>query len=501
MGPSPPSAIIRRQTASNNNKAYNHPTTTSRRMAASIAEGPVDYRSTAAGADSSAAGWHHRVLKVFRRKRRGQRLASSVAATADQVEALNLMGRPFDLPHEQHLQTQTLALTLDLPPMFGSQVDPFPVSLAEVELATTSIGTPSRLANAPLSAIQVVEVTPASTSFESRVDADLTRTMAILDATTTTQELPVVLDTPQIVDATTALVAEPITTTTAAIADGGSPFVRITRPWVQSILEGLLDRWSQGSHVNMMVHCSPQSKALDLVQGRFACDASVDFDRIVFGPIRMHRGRIEVHRMTLGIWSLTPSAISILRGGQHHRYLNQFEFMGRNVTFTQADLIDSRCIRNGLKNLLARILKLRGTKAVRISIETIEILPNGKVACRAAAKTGFGKILEFEVRSGLDVSSRGHVLTFPGLEISLSPALGIFVPVLPAISLDLGHNAQLLDVHIDGQAAEMTVSARVTIAPHHTLKLRKYKQSQDAYLAQYSVDVGRWLTRLGNFTS
>ncbi|GKY92897.1 hypothetical protein MPSEU_000258700 [Mayamaea pseudoterrestris] len=476
-------------------------TTTSHYMAAAIADGSgQDYHQSS----PDSTGWHQRVLRrVFRRRSRRKGLEMSAAVAhqeqVDLQQALNLMGRPFDLRKEQESRLRhNLSHNLDVLTFENTlPVDPVSVHATNsVESMHMSLH-PMTARNGQTS--RQVEATSASIVCSVKdLPVDQLNPFAAADSIEINEE-----SSSMIASALEAEIAQLTTTQLPAASspvestvEGGSPFVRITRPWVQNILVGLLDRWSQGSHVNLCVNCHPQSNTLDLVQGRFACDASVDFDRIVFGAIQMHKGRIEVSRLNLGLWSLTPSPIPV-RG---HRYLNQFEFHGRNITFTQEDLVDSRCIRNGLKNLLSRILKLRGTKAVRISIDTIVILPNGKISCRGAAKTVFGKILEFEVRSGLGFTSRGHVLTFPGLEISLNPGFGMFVPVLPAISLDLGHNAQLLDLHFDGKAAQMIVSAKVTIAPHHTLKVRNYKQSKDAYLAQYSVDVGRWLTRLGNFT-
>lgn len=466
-------------------------------MAASIAEGPSrivrhDYESSAS---FSLKAWPQRVIgKVFRRRRpKRQRVTrmelkgtATPAAWSDTelLQALDLMGRPFDGTMDRDAPQYAPSVSVEYSDV-RTELDPFSVPMV-------SQNWPRRTRGKASEALPHDAVTGSSETLRpaSQVGRPSTRPVAA-------SHLPTSHSRPMDSTGRTVTASVYNNDLVESNADGGSPLVRLTRPWVQSLLEGLLDKWSQGAHVNMNVHCHPQSKTLDLVQGRFACDASVDFDRIVFGPIRMHRGRIEVSRLALGLWSLTPSAIPI----KGHRYLNQFEFYARNVTFTQEDLVQSKCIRNGLKNLLVRILKLQGTKAVRIIIEAIDILPNGKISCRGATKTAFGKILGFEVRCGLAFTSRGHILTFPGLEISLNPALGIFVPVLPDITLDLGHNAQLLDLDIDGKAAAMTVSARVTIAPHHTLKLNKYQQSQEAYLAQYSVDVGRWLTRLGNFSS
>jgi len=109
--------------------------------------------------------------------------------------------------------------------------------------------------------------------------------------------------------------------------------------------------------------------------------------------------------------------------------------------------------------------------------------------------------VSFEVRSGISTSSRGHIVTFPGLEVSLNPTLGVFMPVVPEIDLDIGHNAQIKYVNVDYSQKHLRLSARVSITPAHTVRLGKYIQSNDAYLANFHFDVGKWLTRIGRFAN
>lgn len=127
--------------------------------------------------------------------------------------------------------------------------------------------------------------------------------------------------------------------------------------------------------------------------------------------------------------------------------------------------------------------------------------PSGKISCSGHAGTVFGTKVPFEVRSGIDMSSRGHVVRFPGLEVSLGPSLGVFMPVVPEIDLDIGHNARLHKVHVDGRRRRVTLSASATVTPTHTMKLGQYRQPKDSYSAQFSFDVGRWVTSLGNFAN
>jgi hypothetical protein len=80
-------------------------------------------------------------------------------------------------------------------------------------------------------------------------------------------------------------------------------------------------------------------------------------------------------------------------------------------------------------------------------------------------------------------------------------SIGLFVPVIPEINVDLGHNAQIKKLRLDGVKRTLTVSCRTTIAPTHTVKLSEYQQDVHAYAAKHYVDVGSWLTRIGKFSN
>lgn len=77
--------------------------------------------------------------------------------------------------------------------------------------------------------------------------------------------------------------------------------------------------------------------------------------------------------------------------------------------------------------------------------------------------------------------------------------LGLFVPVVPAIDIDVGHNARLREIHIDGLEKRIRLSASVTITPESTIHLNEYQQASEAFSARFSTDVGQWLTKIGNF--
>lgn len=267
----------------------------------------------------------------------------------------------------------------------------------------------------------------------------------------------------------------------------------VSRSIAEAFLAGLLSRWTQGEYDNLVVRCKPTGNGFDFIRGYFRSDACVEFDRLSFPGLglQVSDGLLEARRLALNLWSFTPDIIPV--GSK--RYPNQFDFFARSVTFTEMDLHQSLCIRNGLKRLITRILR-KQMKATftAVKVASICILPSGKIACSGEAWT-VGGAVPFEVRSGIGIACRGHVVEFPGLEISLNPALGLFVPLLPGVSLDLGNNAQLLAVDVDSTHQTLTISARATITPFHTLKLKDYIQSSDAFAARFSIDLGRWLTK------
>ena len=280
--------------------------------------------------------------------------------------------------------------------------------------------------------------------------------------------------------------------------DIGSPFVRITRKTFEKVLMERLDKWSKGINTNMMVECDPTSSVLQFLRGQFYCDATINLDRIVFGNFQVSGGQLQAKNFCLNLFSFAPVTIPLAASP---RYPNQFDLIAHNLTLTQDDLWESSCIRNGLRRLMTRVLRQKGLSAMNVSLQSIKILPNGKISCFGEATSLFAPSILFELRTGLGFSGRGHILTLPGLEIAINPALGFFVPVIPELTIDLGHNAQLLDIVIDEKEGLLKVSARVTITPEHTLQLKDYVQSSDAFGAHCFVDVGRWLTNVGRFAN
>ena len=202
----------------------------------------------------------------------------------------------------------------------------------------------------------------------------------------------------------------------------GSPLTRISRAVFQSELTKRLDRWSRGQNENLQVKCEPTGNALQLLRGQANFNATINLDHIVFGNIQFSGGQLEAHNFSINLLSSTPP----------RRYPNQFDLLGQNLTFTQADLYQSSCIRNGLRRLLTRIFQNRGLTVIAHNLKSIRILPSGKISCIGQAAPLFGPIIPFEVRSGIEVlSGSPNILSFPGLEISVNPLFGIFVPVIP----------------------------------------------------------------------
>mmetsp|Transcript_10417 Transcript_10417/g.19985 ORF Transcript_10417/g.19985 Transcript_10417/m.19985 type:complete len:444 (-) Transcript_10417:156-1487(-) len=272
----------------------------------------------------------------------------------------------------------------------------------------------------------------------------------------------------------------------------GKMFSRTTRGVAENTLQNLLLRWSNGNAQNMKVSCEPKSNLLDLARGLFRCDATVDCDAMKFPCLQFSGGRLSTQRLALNLYSFT----ALNRG---HRFPNQFDFEATDILFTAEDLFASNCIRNGLARLLTRILKNRGIEASKVRMQSIGFSPDGKLSCRGRVKTDLTDV-SFQVRTGLATASLGHVLAFPGLEISLSPALGLFFPV-PEVSLDLGYSGKIRELRLD-PATGLHISAQATVTPRHTLTLmQSYAQSTKSYAAPFSVDVGRFVTRIGNFNS
>ena len=310
--------------------------------------------------------------------------------------------------------------------------------------------------------------------------------------------------------------------------EGGPPIRKAVRNWFQNLLTNCFCEWAAEEPVNLQVRCSPTGNVLgQLLRGQLNCNARADFERLVFSFIRLSGGSIEGSRLALNLLAFTVDRSKEAKDGDGDgdekttkspagrsgpfsfvetkkmlpRYQTQFDLHANDCILTQDDLFESSCVRNGLQNLVRRILKQRSIKTTSVILESI-VIQNGKVSVKGEAnvKGVLPTRVSFEVRSGIGFSHRGHVLTFPGLELSVSPDLGFFVPI-SGVELDIGHNARIRECTLDSVKQQLRVAASVTITPVHTLKLGEaYTQSSHAYSAKFSYDVGRWLTRIGRFS-
>mmetsp|Transcript_699 Transcript_699/g.901 ORF Transcript_699/g.901 Transcript_699/m.901 type:complete len:399 (+) Transcript_699:304-1500(+) len=289
-----------------------------------------------------------------------------------------------------------------------------------------------------------------------------------------------------------------------------SMVARFSRKIFERTVHLLLCQWSIFPPHNLQVVSSPRGNVLKrlLSKGEMASDVSINFDRLVFGNLRMSGGRIDIKRMSLKVLANVPPPVGRrfrqgLLGMKVRRFSSPFEFHAQNCIFTQDDIRKSSCIQNGLQNLLNNILNRSGfLSATSVKVSSVKILSSQKISCIGIATTALGAEVPFEVRTGLSVSSRGHVLLLPGLEIALNPGslpFKVFVPVVPEVDIDLGHNAQIENLAINGKRRRLSLSARATVTPKSGENRLKYSQQKSSYLAQYSCDVGAWVTRIGNF--
>ncbi len=154
--------------------------------------------------------------------------------------------------------------------------------------------------------------------------------------------------------------------------EGGSPLTRVARLWFQNVLHGLLCRWAVEQPEALQVRVAPSGNVLGrlLTKGQLRLNAEIHFDRLVFPNICLSGGSIAAKRMTLNVWSFAPNMVRF----SIPRYDSQFEISATNCTLTQADLLKSSCIRNGLRNLLIRVLKGRGIQPSHVVVNSLDIL-------------------------------------------------------------------------------------------------------------------------------
>jgi len=300
------------------------------------------------------------------------------------------------------------------------------------------------------------------------------------------------------------------------------------------LTERIGQRWTTETPTNLKVDISSSIDKYNnigrlLFKGLYRADATLSSDRIVFPNIRFSSVRLQMEKVTLNLMGFYENHSQFKREMQKQRqgnqdqvgrqintfspststkatgkarYPKQFDLHIEDLTMSRHDLLFSPCIKNGLRQLLINVLKDRGVRSDSIRITSIDILRNGKISCIGEAKTHFASAppVHFEVRSGISFGKRGHVLTFPGLEVALNRDIGLFVPVHPTLDLDVGHNMKFRNIVIDGRQKLLKIAASVTITPDRTRLTQDYVQMGDAFSALFFYDVGQWLTRLGRFS-
>ena len=107
-----------------------------------------------------------------------------------------------------------------------------------------------------------------------------------------------------------------------------------------------------------------------MLRGQLSTDCKIDVGKLVLRNIQMSSGTLEINRMTLNLLSFFPGLMRI----PNSRFPKQFDLHANEFTFTRDDLLNSCCIRNGLRTLLVRILRDRGIVASTVQVTSLDIL-------------------------------------------------------------------------------------------------------------------------------
>ena len=260
--------------------------------------------------------------------------------------------------------------------------------------------------------------------------------------------------------------------------------------FVEGLLFQLFNRWSRGNNENMAFHCQLLSKPVWKLGQLTAPIVTATFDSIQFAALRISKGgRLEAHGLTVNWRSFLP-----FQPKRPKRFAQAFDLVAHQATMTSSDLMQSPCIRNGLRRLLTRILNGQDMNTLFVAIDDMTILENGMLSVKGKGTTILGQRVPFQVRTRLGFQANGRVLTFPDLQLSLG---AFFVPVLSDLTVDMGPSAQLTEITLNGQQQTLQVSARVTITPEHLLSA---VEPVCGKIGACFVNVSRWLTHLGRFS-
>jgi len=158
---------------------------------------------------------------------------------------------------------------------------------------------------------------------------------------------------------------------TTRTADSSKPPVGESR-WlgniVENIITGIIQRNSIESPKGLEIRVQPKGNLVgSLLKGQVGMDAEMVVDQIAFRPIRMSGGRLEIKRLTLQFLGFL--------GEEKTRFPKQFDIHAHDLIFSKDDLLESPCIRNGLRQLLVRILRDRaGVQSSTIRITSLDVL-------------------------------------------------------------------------------------------------------------------------------
>ena len=146
---------------------------------------------------------------------------------------------------------------------------------------------------------------------------------------------------------------------------------RIVANTLENILIGIINRRALEPPVDLQVNAQSRGGALHpLLRGKVNADAKIDVGKLVLPNIRMSGGTLEVKRMTMNVFGFCPQSLRL----PSSRFPKQFDLHFQNMIFSRGDLLDSSCIRNGLRRLLVRILRDRGVQASTVKVTSVNIL-------------------------------------------------------------------------------------------------------------------------------
>ena len=148
--------------------------------------------------------------------------------------------------------------------------------------------------------------------------------------------------------------------------------------WLGNIFEiivtGIIQRNSKEPPQGLEIRVEPKGNIMaNLLRGQFRTNAELVVDRLAFPAIRMSGGRLEIKRLTLQLLGFL--------GQEGTRFPKQFDLHAHDWIFSKDDLLESPCIRNGLRRLLVRILRDRGIQSSTIQVTSLDILVRVTFPC------------------------------------------------------------------------------------------------------------------------